>query len=64
MPEIIEDKKNGFLCSGVQDLKFAINNVDIVRPQDCLERARFFSKERMADDYLHLFKELLDGKEW
>lgn len=63
-PEIVTNRSYGFVCAGVEDLEYAIENVDQVEPRHCLKRSKYFSKERMCDDYIHLFQEILEGKEW
>ena len=63
-PEIIENYKSGFLCIGIEDLEYAITHVETINPKDCLQRAQYFNKKRMAQDYLDLFQSILDGKEW
>jgi len=41
----------------------ALNKLDI-RPEDCRANADLFSSERMAEAYLQLYRDILEGKEW
>lgn len=63
-PEIIENYKTGFLCSGPQDLEYAITHVETINPKDCLKASKYFNKRRMAEQYLELFGQILNNEEW
>jgi glycosyltransferase involved in cell wall biosynthesis len=62
MPELIEDGVTGFLVDGVEDAVAAIARIGeidraVVR-QSVVER---FSVDRMADAYIDLYRQILDG---
>lgn len=54
----------GFVCNTVDEMKQAVLKLDTISPQDCRKRAEVFSKERMAENYIKRYKEILDGDEW
>jgi glycosyltransferase involved in cell wall biosynthesis len=53
----------GLLSARRSELLEAINNTDTFNPEHCHEYARdCFSAERMAQDYLRLYEQVLNGK--
>lgn len=67
MPEIITDKQNGFLCQTLEDIEKAIKSIyeKPIPPEKCRKTAeKKFSSEIMAKNYLNLYKQILEGKEW
>lgn len=64
MVEQIQTGTNGFLCGDLGAIELAINKIDEISPESCLESSKRFGIEQMADGYLSLYKELLEGKEW
>lgn len=60
MPEIIEDGRTGFLVDTLDEAIAAIGRIaDIDRRQTSASIARRFSVERMANDYLALYRRIL-----
>lgn len=60
MPELIEDKKTGFLVRSEEEAIDAVKNIDSLTRKDCHDRAvRLFSAERMATDYIAVYKKIL-----
>lgn len=60
VPELIEHGKNGFLVRDVEQAVGAVKDVGRIRRSDC--RRIFeerFSVERMTDDYLKVYRQLL-----
>jgi glycosyltransferase involved in cell wall biosynthesis len=56
----------GFICqTPEQMLEIVKTGKDLsIKPEDCRRRAEEFSKEKMAQEYIELFHEVLDGNEW
>jgi len=42
----------------------AVKKVDSIKPEDCRRNAERFSRENMAENYLRLYYEILEGNEW
>ena len=60
MPELIDDGRTGFLVRGVDAAVAAVGRVDKIDRRACRAAAeRRFSVERMAEDYLRLYRSLL-----
>lgn len=65
MPELIESGTNGFICTDMEHYENAIKtidyiNTDIVR-EHCLNH---FSMERVAKDYINVYKCAIGGEIW
>jgi len=63
-PEIIEDRKTGFVCKNYEEMKQTIkeNRVEEINPKVCRASAQNeFSAERMANDYVKLYKRIVEG---
>lgn len=59
LPEIIQHGKTGFLARDLRQMKNFLDRVDSLKRQDCRQRAeRYFSIQRMADDYEKLYLQL------
>lgn len=62
--EII-NKKTGFLCDDLKDMKEAIKNIDIIRPEDCRQHVEHkFSKNIMTKNYINLYNDIINGESW
>ena len=60
MPELIQHEKTGFLVNTVDEAVDAIGQLGSINRKDCFEWANSqFSKEKMAADYLGLYKRIL-----
>ncbi len=63
IPELIEDEKTGYVVESMNDMADAVKNAGRIKPEDCRQRViERFSAERMADDYLQLYKHLSKSK--
>jgi len=63
----INDGVTGFLCSSIDEVEEIIKSdkVSEINPADCRERAeKLFSRERMAKNYLYLYKDVQKKEEW
>lgn len=68
-PEIINTNnvdKCGFICNNVDEMIEVIKTgqVDKIKPEDCRKRGEQFDRKFMAKNYLTLYEEILNGKEW
>jgi glycosyltransferase involved in cell wall biosynthesis len=62
MPELIDHRRTGFLVAGVEDAAEAIARVAAIDRRLLRETVeRRFSVERMADQYVTLYRRILDG---
>lgn len=60
-------ERSGAVCNTYGELLESVK--DIVAggknyPENCLKRAKMFSRENMAKNYLKLYHEIIEGKEW
>jgi glycosyltransferase involved in cell wall biosynthesis len=63
MPELIKDKQTGFLVNTLEEAIAAINDLPLIKRQDCFEWSKSkFSREKMAADYFDLYKQILSNK--
>lgn len=64
MPEIIEDGRTGFLVDSVAEAIDAVGQISSIdRRETSASIARSFSVERMADEYLALYRHILAREE-
>ncbi|ASU33242.1 glycosyltransferase family 4 protein [Mucilaginibacter xinganensis] len=60
MPELIKDAKTGFLVDNVHEAVDAVGKVGNISREDCRTWAESqFSADKMAEDYLKLYKQIL-----
>lgn len=63
MPELILHEKTGFLVNSKEEAINAVNKLSMVNRKDCREHAMSaFSDERMTDDYINIYKKILNGR--
>lgn len=64
--EVVENGVCGFVCNSPGEMAAVIKlGFDLeLRSEDCRRRSQQFSRERMAKQYLDLYKEILKGNEW
>ncbi len=63
IPELIEDGKTGYVVESMNDMADAVKNAGRIKPEDCRQRIiERFSAERMAEDYLQLYRHLSKSK--
>lgn len=59
MPEIVVNKKTGFLCKDIDEMVDAIKNIDYIRPMDCRNHVfEHFHYMHMAEKYVKLYNSL------
>ncbi len=60
MPELIVDGQTGFLTSNTEEAAAMVAQIDDISRAECRKRAlTMFSKERMAREYIAVYKEIL-----
>jgi len=60
MPELIKDKKTGFLVNKVEEAIEAVAQLQSINRKDCYDWALAnFSCDKMVDDYYRLYQEIL-----
>ncbi|MBL7150214.1 MAG: glycosyltransferase family 4 protein [Candidatus Pacebacteria bacterium] len=60
VPEVIKDKKTGFIVKNVKEMAEAIKNIDKINRKKCRERVeKYFSVEKMVDNYQKLIKKFI-----
>ncbi|HEY8782421.1 MAG TPA: glycosyltransferase family 4 protein [Mucilaginibacter sp.] len=60
MPELIDNEKTGFLVSNVDEAVEAVKQLKNINRQDCYQWAvSRFSSDKMVDDYLKLYEQIL-----
>ncbi|MHA1833691.1 MAG: glycosyltransferase family 4 protein [Candidatus Baldrarchaeia archaeon] len=67
--EIIENWVNGFVCKDVDEMIESVITIfngyyKEMKPEKCRKTVEKFSRENMAENYLKLYKSILDGDEW
>jgi glycosyltransferase involved in cell wall biosynthesis len=55
---------NGFLANSDDEFMYYIKRLDDIKAENCRKHAEYFSYERMALEYLHLYKEISEGRGW
>ncbi len=61
MPELIQDKKSGFLVNSVGEACIAVENISQINRSYCHTWAKEnFSKEKMVEDYIKAYKQIKD----
>ncbi len=61
MPELIVHEKTGFLVNNVQEAVDALTSISKLNRQSCNDwAASHFSQEKMAADYIHFYKTILN----
>ncbi len=60
LPEVVQHEVTGFIADDLKGLIAALARVDEISPLKCRQYAlENFSSERMVDDYIKLYKDLL-----
>jgi glycosyltransferase involved in cell wall biosynthesis len=60
MPELIRHGKTGFLVNGVDEAVEALNDIPKLNRGDCYEWSKTqFSQEKMVDEYIKLYQQIL-----
>ena len=65
VPELVTDGKTGFVCDSMEQLAHAIEDIDLIRPEDCARDARErFDRRVMAKAYVDEYKRVMNGEVW
>ncbi|MBU2264589.1 glycosyltransferase, partial [Patescibacteria group bacterium] len=60
VPEIIQNKKSGYVVADIPEMIDAINNIDKIKRSDCRKRAEiFFSAEKMVNGYVKIYERII-----
>lgn len=63
IPEVVEDKKTGFVVSSVREAEAAVKKIDQIKREACRERVeRLFSVARMVDNYEAVYKKTIERR--
>lgn len=63
VPEIIIDKKTGFICDSIEEMVEKVKEIDKIDRKACFEHVKNnFSSEKMAQDYLLAYEKVIDRK--
>lgn len=61
-PEVIVDGKTGFVVDTEEEMIKAVKKIDKIKPADCRKHIEEnFSREKMAQDYVNVYKKILSG---
>lgn len=61
MPELIEDRITGFLVTNVNEAVDSLKNINNIKRKDCRSLAESkFSRTKMVDDYIEVYKKILE----
>jgi glycosyltransferase involved in cell wall biosynthesis len=64
LKEIIKDKQTGFICNSIDQMTNRIRDIELIDPKACRAWAQEFSREKMAQEYVKLYQDILNGQEW
>lgn len=63
--EVIADNVTGFMCNSVDEMVKATAKIGQIGAQTCRDRVEImFSRERMAESYVELYRRVIAGQEW
>lgn len=64
MPELIQNGKNGFLVNHVDQAVTAVSQLSHINRADCRRHIeQFFSVDRMVDDYINVYQQIIKKTE-
>ena len=64
-PEVIDHGRTGFLCQSYGDFINACKRIDEINPRDCrYDAVTRWSARRMTEDYLRLYRLVIEGTTW
>lgn len=64
VPEVIQDKKTGYLVNNVKDMVKAIKNIDKIKREAVRERVeRLFSVQKMVSGYNKVYEKIITENE-
>ncbi len=60
MPEIIQDGKNGFVVSEIEEMVVKLKDIESISRKSCRETVeKKFSQERMVKEYIEVYREII-----
>ncbi len=63
MPELIQHNTTGFLVHTIEEAVAAVKNITFINRKICRQHVmQHFSKEKMAADYIKVYKQILSGR--
>jgi len=62
VPEIV--KEGGVLCADMESMIEGVRMAERIKPRMCRKNTERFSRENMAKNYLRLYRDMLEGREW
>lgn len=63
VPEIVVDKKTGFICESINESVEGVNMIDSINRMECHIHVRdYFSAEKMAESYIQAYQKVLSMK--
>lgn len=61
-PEIIIDKKTGFLCSSIEEAALAVKSIGSIDRKTCFDHAQqHFSAQAMCKGYVNAYREVIQA---
>ena len=61
MPEIIQNGKNGFIVSNIEEMSQRLKDIENISRKSCRETVvQRFSQEKMIKAYIEVYKEILN----
>ncbi|MCL1976524.1 MAG: glycosyltransferase [Candidatus Bathyarchaeota archaeon] len=64
LKEIIKDGQTGFICNSVDQMVARIREIELIDSKVCRVWAKEFSREKMAQEYVKLYHDIINGQEW
>lgn len=63
-PEVIVDGKTGFIVNSEEQMIKAVKKINRIKPADCRAHVeQNFSRQKMARDYLDVYKKIIESKQ-
>lgn len=63
MPELIQQRSNGFLVDNIEQAAHAVEHISIIKRKDCRTSViNKFSKEKMTTDYINVYENILSKR--
>lgn len=55
---------NGYLANNDKEFEYYLRQIDNINPTDCRKMAERFDYKIMGENYLRIFKEIIEGRGW